>query len=132
MTELTDKQAELCESNTTDFSDLTAVFLSCTLKRSPEVSNTEGLAEISMEIMRRNGVGVELIRAIDQDIATGVYPDMTEHAWAIDAWPAIFDKVMAADILVLLTPIWLGEKSSVCTQVIERLYCNSDDLNDAG
>ena len=60
MTELTEKQAELCETNTTDFSDLRALFLSCTLKRSPEVSNTEGLAEISMEIMRRNGVGVEL------------------------------------------------------------------------
>jgi len=57
MTELTDKQAELCETNTTDFSDLSALFISCTLKRSPEVSNTEGLAEISMEIMRRNGVG---------------------------------------------------------------------------
>ena len=81
MTELTEKQAELCETNTTDFSDLSALFLSCTLKRSPEVSNTEGLAEISMEIMRRNGVAVELIRAVDQHIATGVYPDMTEHGW---------------------------------------------------
>ena len=132
MTELTERQLALCESNTTDFSDLNAVFLSCTLKRSPEVSNTEGLAGISMEIMRRNGVGVELIRAIDQDIATGVYPDMTEHGWAKDDWPAISTKVMAADILVLLTPIWLGEKSSVCTQVIERLYGNSSQLNEAG
>src|SRR3954451_23703582 len=122
MTELTEQQAALCEENTTDFSDLKAVFLSCTLKRAPEVSNTEGLAEISMEIMRRNGVAVELIRAIDHDIATGVYPDMTEHGWAKDDWPPIFEKVMVADILVLLTPIWLGEKSSVCTQVIERLY----------
>ena len=60
MTELTEKQAQLCEENTTDFSDLRAFFISCTLKRSPEVSNTEGLAEISMEIMRRNGVAVDL------------------------------------------------------------------------
>jgi multimeric flavodoxin WrbA len=132
MTQLNDQQAALCETSTTDYSDLKAVFLSCTLKKSPEVSNTEGLAEISIEILRRNGVGVDLIRAIDHDIATGVYPDMTEHGWANDDWPAIFDKVMAADILVLLTPIWLGEKSSVCTQVIERLYGNSSQLNDAG
>ena len=132
MTELTEKQAELCETNTTDFSDLSALFLSCTLKRSPEVSNTEGLAEISMEIMRRNGVAVELVRAVDQQIATGVYPDMTEHGWPKDDWPALFEKVMAADILVLLTPIWLGEKSSICTQVIERLYGNSSQLNEAG
>ena len=57
---------------------------------------------------------------------------MTEHGWEQDEWPAIFERVMAADILVLCTPIWLGEKSSVCTQVIERLYGNSHLLNDAG
>src|SRR3970040_1846577 len=129
MTELTDKQAELCSTNTTDFSDLSALFLSCTLKRSPQVSNTEGLAEISMEIMRRNGVAVDLIRAVDHDIATGVYHDMTEHGWPSDEWPAICEQVMAADILVLCTPIWLGEKSSVCNRVIERLYGNSSELN---
>ena len=132
MTELTEKQAQLCEENTTDFSDLRAFFISCTLKRSPEVSNTEGLAEISMEIMRRNGVAVDLIRAVDRNIATGVWPDMTEHGWDDDDWPEIFEQVMAADILVLLSPIWLGEKSSVCTRVIERLYGNSGELNDAG
>ncbi len=56
MTELTEMQAELCETNETDYSDLTAFFINCTLKRSPEVSNTQGLMDISMEIMRRNGV----------------------------------------------------------------------------
>jgi multimeric flavodoxin WrbA len=132
MTELTDQQAKLCEQSTWDFSDLRALFLSCTLKRSPEVSNTEGLAEISMEIMRRNGVTVDLIRAVDRDIATGVYPDMTEHGWASDEWPSIHEQVMASNILVICTPIWLGEKSSVCNRVIERLYGNSSELNDAG
>ena len=92
------------------------MFVNCTLKRSPEVSNTEGLASISMEIMRRQGVAVDAIRAIDHDIATGVWPDMTEHGWDRDEWPAIAEQVMAADILVLCTPIWLGEKSSVCTE----------------
>ncbi len=63
----------------TDYSDLKALFVNCTLKRSPEVSNTEGLMKISEEIMRANGVVVDSIRAIDHQIATGVWPDMTEH-----------------------------------------------------
>lgn len=115
-----------------DFSDLSAVFVNTTLKRSPEVSNTEGLIDISRTIMEANGVSTEVIRAADHQIAWGVYPDMTEHGADADEWPAIFEKVMAADILVIGTPIWLGEKSSICTLVIERLYGNSGDLNTAG
>ena len=129
---LTEMQESLGEQSQWDFSDLRALFINCTLKRSPEVSNTQGLAAISMEIMRRQGVTVDEIRAVDHDIATGVWPDMTEHGWDKDDWPQIFEQVMAADILVLCMPIWLGEKSSVCTQVIERLYGNSHLLNDAG
>jgi len=129
---LTEKQEELCRTAPADYSDLRALFISCTLKRSPEVSNTEGLAAISMEIMRRRNVTVDLVRAIDHDIATGVWPDMTEHGWERDAWPELFERVMASDILVLCTPIWLGEKSSICTRVIERLYGNSSLLNAAG
>jgi hypothetical protein len=53
----------------------------CTLKRSPEISNTSGLADLAVAIMQRNGVTVETIRAVDHQIATGVYPDMTEHGW---------------------------------------------------
>jgi multimeric flavodoxin WrbA len=125
-------QEELCQQSQWDFSNLRALFINCTLKRSPEQSHTQGLADISMEIMRRQGVHVELVRAIDHDIATGVWPDMTEHGWDRDEWPAIFEQVMAADILVLCTAIWLGEKTSVCTKVIERLYGNSSQLNDKG
>ncbi|MGQ0743110.1 MAG: flavodoxin family protein [Acidimicrobiales bacterium] len=125
-------QAEQCTQTEWDFSGLRALFISCTLKRSPEISNTEGLAAISMEIMRRNGVTVDLIRAVDRDIPVGVWPDMSEHGWAADEWPAIFEQVAEADILVLCTPIWLGEKSSVCTKVIERLCGNSSLLNNAG
>ena len=132
MTQLTAKQEELCATSRSDFSDLRAVYINCTLKRSPEPSNTRALADRSIQIMEETGVSVEVIRALDHDIATGVYPDMTEHGWERDEWPGIFEKVMAADILVLLSPIWLGEKSSVCTQVIERLYGNSHLLNDAG
>jgi multimeric flavodoxin WrbA len=129
---LNEMQMEMIEDRPADYSDLRALFINCTLKRSPELSHTQGLMDLSIEIMRRNGVEVESIRAIDRDIATGVWPDMTEHGWESDEWPAIFEQVMAADILVLGMPIWLGEKSSVCTKVIERLYGNSHLLNDAG
>ena len=101
MTELSAKSAELCERSETDYSDLRALFINCTLKRSSEASNTQGLIDISMEIMRRNGVEVECIRAVNHEIATGVWPDMTEHGWERDEWPAIFEKVITADILVL-------------------------------
>jgi multimeric flavodoxin WrbA len=129
---LSERQARMNEEAPADYSDLRALFINCTLKRSPERSHTQGLMDISMEIMRRNGVEVEGIRAIDHDIAVGVWPDMTEHGWEVDEWPQIFEQVIAADILVLGMPIWLGEKSSVATHVIERLYGNSHLLNDAG
>lgn len=93
-----------------DFSDLSAVFINTTLKKSPEVSNTDGLMDISRSIMETNGVSVESIRAVDHVIPPGVYPDMTEHGFDVDDWPTIWNTVMAADILVLGTPIWLGEK----------------------
>lgn len=115
-----------------DFSELKALFINCTLKKSPEVSNTEGLLSVSREIMEKHGVKTELIRAIDHDIAQGVYPDMTEHGWDSDEWPGIYKKVQAADILVLTGPIWLGDNSSEMKKVIERLYANSADLNEQG
>jgi multimeric flavodoxin WrbA len=114
------------------FSDLRAVFINCTLKKSPEPSHTDGLVEISSSILKKNKVKTEVIRAVDHDIAPGVWPDMTEHGWDTDDWPKIFAKVMKADILIITSPIWLGEKSSVATRVIERLYGNSGDLNKAG
>ena len=115
-----------------DFSDLKALFLNCTLKRSPELSHTEGLVTISRTIMEKNGVSVEELRPVDYDIAYGVQPDMKEHGWERDDWPEIYDKVKAANILIVSSPIWLGEKSSICTKVIERLYSASADLNEAG
>ena len=67
--------------------DLRALFINCTLKRSPEVSNTQGLVDASRHIMEQHGVRVEVVRAVDHDIATGVWPDMTEHGWETDEWP---------------------------------------------
>ena len=129
---LNEKQEHYCTTSRWDFSDLRAVFLNCTLKRSPERSHTQGLIDISQAIMEKNGVAVEVLRPIDFDIATGVWGDMTEHGWDTDDWPAIYEKVKASVILVVTSPIWLGEKSSVCTQVIERLYATSSDLNEHG
>ena len=100
-----------------DFSDLRAAVVNCTLKPSPGRSHTQGLLDRSIGIMERNGVAVEVVRAVDHDLPPGVHPDK---------------RIIAADILILGTPIWLGEKSSVCSRVIERLYGNSAQLNDRG
>jgi len=114
------------------YDDLSALFFNCTLKPSPQLSHTQGLIDLSAAIMRKHGVQVETIRAADHDIATGVWPDMTEHGAATDAWPSLYAKVLAADILVIAGPIWLGDNSSVTKRVIERLYACSHLLNDAG
>ncbi len=120
------------QTNKWDFSDLKAIYFNCTLKKSPEVSHTDKLVEISTKIMQKHGVNVQVIRAIDRDIATGVYPDMREHGWKTDEWPSIYEQVKAADILVLTGPIWLGDNSSITKKVIERLYGDSSELNDQG
>lgn len=129
---LSDKQIEMCETSKWDFSDLHALILNCTLKRSPEMSHTQGLIDMSTAIMEKNGVTVDCLRPVDYDIAYGVWPDMTKNGWEKDDWPQIYEKVRAADILILTSPIWLGEKSSICTKTIERLYSNSGDLNSKG
>ncbi|GAB6194911.1 flavodoxin family protein [Lysobacter xanthus] len=114
------------------YDDLKALFLNCTLKRSPEVSHTERLVHVPAEIMRRQGVAVEIVRPVDRDLAPGVQPDMRTCGFDRDDWPDLCTKVMDADILVLCTPIWLGEQSSVCRRVIERLYAESGKTNAAG
>jgi len=130
--ELDARDEQLCTTSQWDFSDLSALVINGTLKHSPEASNTEALADHAIEIMRRNGVTVDVVRAVDHVIAEGVQPDMTQYGAQRDDWPEIQRKVMDAEILLLLTPIWLGEKSSVCTRVIERLYASSHLLNEAG
>lgn len=115
-----------------DFSGLDALILNCTLKPSPQLSHTEGLLHEVKSTMEAHGVKVTLERPVDYTLASGVYYDMTQHGWARDDWPMLYEKVKAADILILGSPIWLGDKSSVCTQVIERLYATSGDLNAFG
>ena len=95
-----------------DFSGLKAIFFNGTLTKSPESSHTDLLIDISKTIMEKQGVQTEVIRTIDHDIGTGVWPDMREHGWQTDEWPEIYKKVQGADIIVLAGPIWLGDNSS--------------------
>lgn len=126
------QQTKLCEENKTNFADLKAVIINCTLKRREENSHTRLLLSVAEEIMAKNAICVEQVHAASHQIAYGVYPDMTEHGWDRDEWPEIWGKINNADILILGTPIWLGEESSVCRVVIERLYSMSGLLNDKG
>ncbi len=115
-----------------DFSGLKAIFFNGTLTKSPQPSHTELLINISKGIMDKHGVQTEVIRTIDHDIATGVYPDMREHGAKTDEWPEIYKRVEEANILVLAGPIWLGDNSSMTKKIIERLYACSSLLNDQG
>jgi len=122
----------MTEQQSWDFSGIRALFINCTLKRSPELSNTEGLVSASRALMERHGVVTESLRLVDLDVASGVWPDMTEHGWPSDDWPSVQKQVFAADILVLAGPIWLGDNSSVMKRCIERLYGSSHLLNEHG
>jgi multimeric flavodoxin WrbA len=115
-----------------EYKDLRALFINCTLKRSPDVSHTETLMNVSRKIMEAQGVSVRNVRAVDHELAPGVQPDMTRHGFDQDDWPGLYKRVQDAEILVIGSPIWLGERSSVCSRLIERLYSQSAELNDKG
>ncbi|MBB5518141.1 flavodoxin family protein [Amphiplicatus metriothermophilus] len=114
------------------YDDLRAVFINCTLKKSPEASHTDLLMDNAAAIMRRQGVAVDRLRLADRVVAPGVNPDMTEHGWERDDWPKLWETVKRAEILIVGTPIWLGQYSSVCARLIERLYAHSGQRNDRG
>lgn len=97
--------------------DLKAIFLNCTLKKSPEPSNTEALINKAIGLFSALGVQSKSIRIADQNVAFGVTSDEGEG----DAWPDILDEIKQSDILILASPIWLGDKSSICKMVIERI-----------
>ena len=131
---LSDTQKKLIADNKSDFSGLRALFINCTLTASSQgISHTETLMRDSMAIMEGCGVAVDYIRAADHDIAFGIQPDMREHGAKTDDWPEqIWPKVRDSQILVIGTPIWLGEESSICRVIIERLYAHSAQVNDRG
>ena len=74
------------------YTDLRALFINCTLKPSPQPSHTATLMSVSQAIMKKQGVVVEAVRALDYDLAPGVQPDMTEHGFERDDWPELYQK----------------------------------------
>ncbi len=96
---------------------LTALALVCTLKPSPAKSSSEKLAREVLAELEKHGVTGDVVRVVDHDVKPGVEADMGDG----DAWPAIRAQVMAADILILATPTWMGHPSSVAHRVLERL-----------
>ncbi len=119
--------------NEVDFSDLRAVVLNGTLKRSPETSQTEGLLSIAQHVLSGVGVRTDVVRMVDHTVPPGVYPDMRQHGWDTDDFPDIYQRLIEpADIVVLASPIWLGDQSSMTRLTIERLYGYSGQFNASG
>jgi multimeric flavodoxin WrbA len=93
---------------------LKALFLNCTLKKSPIVSNTEALINKAVALFKEKDVATEVIRVVDHDIPFGVSSKESEN----DEWPMILDKIKASDILIIGSPIWFGVRSSVAQLVL--------------
>ena len=94
-----------------------ALCLNCTLKPSPDTSNTDALAGVVLEALEGDGVSTETVRVVDHDVRPGVESDMGDG----DEWPSIREKVLSSEILVVATPTWLGKPSSVAQRVLERM-----------
>lgn len=107
---------------------LTALALNCTLKPGPDESSTQLMAEQVLAGLGAHGVTGEVVRVVDHDVRPGVEVDMGDG----DAWPEIRRRMLAADILVLATPTWLGGESSVCRRVLERLDGELSETDEEG
>lgn len=105
-----------------------ALILNCTLKPSPQTSSTEALARVVMAELEKGGAAVELVRLVDLNLKPGVRTDEGEG----DDWPAVHARLMAADILIMATPTWLGQMSSVCLRALERLDALFSETDDSG
>ena len=114
-------------SDTTS-SDLTCLVLTCTLKPSPADSSSELLGSQVLEAFDALGVAGSMERVVDHDVRFGVTTDEGDG----DGWPAIRQRMLAADILVIATPIWMGQPASVCKMVLERLDAELSETDDQG
>jgi multimeric flavodoxin WrbA len=103
-----------------------ATILNCTLKPSPAASNTEALAHVLVDALKSHGATCELIRAVNLNLLPGVSSDEGEG----DDWPAIHEKLLASEILVLATPTWFGQPSSVVKRVLERMDAMLSETGD--
>ena len=102
--------------------------LNCTLKKSPAPSSAEKLGTQLLDEMRSRGATGEVVRVVDHDVRFGVSTDEGDG----DEWPQIRQKLLASDVLVLATPIWLGQASSVAKMVLERLDAEISETDDEG
>ena len=105
-----------------------AVIVNTTLKPSPAPSNTDALADEVVRALEDRDVGVDRIRAVDHDIRPGVSSDEGDG----DAWPAVRERIVAADIVVIATPTWLGRPSSVAQRVLERMDAMISETGEDG
>src|SRR2546429_5391032 len=94
-----------------------AVILNCTLKKSPEPSNTEQLAQVVATRLREHSASVDIVRVVDHNLPPGVETDLGEG----DDWPRLHAELLDAEILIIATPTWLGRPSSVAQRVLERM-----------
>ena len=106
-----------------------ALALNCTLKRSPDESNTAALAQVVLDALAGHEVDTELVRVVDHVVEPGV---VSEAVTDDDEWPALREKIAAADILVLATPTWLGQPSSVAKRVLERMDAMLSETQEDG
>jgi multimeric flavodoxin WrbA len=106
-----------------------AVILNCTLKKSPDPSNTERLANVVATRLREKSVGVEWHRIVDLNVPPGVLTDLGEDG---DAWPGIHSELLDSEILIIATPTWLGRPSSVAQRVLERMDAMLSETDDQG
>src|SRR5690606_13349395 len=107
---------------------LKAVAFNCTLKPSPAPSSTEILLREFLQALRIHDTTGELIRAVDFDIKPGVKSDEGDG----DEWPGLRARVLAADIVLLGSPIWLGQPSSVSKRILERMDAFLGEKDDRG
>jgi multimeric flavodoxin WrbA len=120
----------LCDSAPAKYDDLSALMLNCTLTRSPHLSHTEGLLRVAEGIFSANGVSTEILRPVDYEIPAGLEHDYAgRDGYDKNDWPGIQARIDACDILIIGTSVWLGEKSSVCNRVLERMYGYTHDFN---
>ena len=129
---LSDEQRRICAASEGQFNGLTAVLVNASLKHPSEHSHTDTLLDVVAEIFDTQGIELSRIRLAKYQLAPGVFPNMKDHGWAKDDWPELSPIVLAADIIVLGTPIWLGEKSSLAQAFIEKLYAHSGECNAKG
>jgi len=94
-----------------------ALVINCTLKPSPEPSNTYALAKVVTDELEARGVEIEHVRAVDLNILPGVKTDQGTG----DDWPGVHAKLLDAAILIIASPTWVGRPSSVAQRVIERM-----------